>query len=196
MQTRTFFLLAISGAAFAYVATRAVQEGGIEEGFAAIEKDIEAVTGPIERLVERFEGWSETPYLDEAGLWTIGYGHLIVAGDGYWHPEHNPDGIKKIDRAQGAAQLAKDMRTAENAVSQYVTVPITENQRAALVSLAFNIGAGAFGGSTLVKKLNAGDVAGAAEQFKVWNKVTKDGTLVASAGLTSRRATERETFLS
>lgn len=195
MRASTVFIFGVSCAAAFYVATRSVQKGGFIDGLQAIEEDIASVTGPIERLVVRFEGWSSTPYRDQAGLWTIGYGHLIVAGDGFYHPELNPDGIREIDRVQGSALLAADMRTAENAVTKYVIVPITENQRAALVSLAYNIGAGAFGSSTLVKKLNAGDVQGAAEQFDVWNKVKQNGILVASDDLTKRRALEKETFL-
>lgn len=195
MRASTVIVLGLSGAAFAYVATRAVEEGGISEAFDAIQSDIEEIVGPIERLVERFEGWSPTPYKDEAGLWTIGYGHLIKQGDGFWHPEWNPDGIQEIDRVAGAALLASDMRDAENAVTNSVKVPLTENQRAALVSLAFNIGSGAFAGSTLVKKLNAGDFDGAASEFPVWNKVRVNGTLTVSNGLAKRRAAEREIFL-
>jgi lysozyme len=61
-------------------------------------------------------------------------------------------------------------------------VPLTQNQFDALVSLVFNIGGGAFRKSTLLKKLNAGDIQGAADQFLVWNKGTVNGKRVVLRG--------------
>jgi lysozyme len=73
--------------------------------------------------------------------------------------------------------------------------PLTQSQFDALVSLTFNIGGGEFAKSTLLGNLNSGDLAGAAEQFPVWNKVRVDGVLQVSEGLVIRRAEERCTFL-
>ncbi|NBU53701.1 MAG: lysozyme, partial [Alphaproteobacteria bacterium] len=71
--------------------------------------------------------------------------------------------------------------------------PVTENQLAALTSLAYNIGLGAFGRSTLLRKLNAGESTNAvAAEFLRWNKVNK----VEVPGLTNRRKLEAELFLS
>lgn len=192
MRPLALALWGVAAGAVLYVAARSAQRGGVEAGFEAISEDVAAVTTQIEKLLERFEGYSSTPYQDEAGLWTIGYGHLIVKGDPYW-----PQGPQReISRDEAAALLERDMADARRAVDAYVRVPVTENQHAALVSLAFNIGAANFGGSTLVRKLNAGDIDGAAAQFLVWNKVRRGGELVASAGLSSRRASERDLFLS
>ncbi|TVS40518.1 lysozyme, partial [Xylella fastidiosa subsp. multiplex] len=69
-------------------------------------------------------------------------------------------------------------------------VPLKQHQFDALVSLSFNIGACAFHRSTLLRKLNAGDVAGAAQQFHVWKWA---GGRVQS-GLIIRRAAERALF--
>ncbi|KQD16250.1 lysozyme [Acinetobacter baumannii] len=70
-------------------------------------------------------------------------------------------------------------------------MPLTQNQFDALVSLAYNIGSGAFKGSTLLKLLNKGDYKGAADQFLVWNKA---GGKVMK-GLVRRREAERALFL-
>jgi len=89
-----------------------------------------------------------------------------------------------------------DTARAQQAVNIAVAVPLTDSQNAALVSLAYNIGATAFANSTLVKKLNLGDYEGAADQFLVWNKVRdENNVLVVSAGLVKRRKREQEIFL-
>jgi lysozyme len=71
---------------------------------------------------------------------------------------------------------------------------VTQNQFDALVSLTYNIGVGAIGGSTLIKKLNAKDYKGAAEQFLVWNKGRVNGVLQVIPGLTNRRIKEKAYF--
>jgi GH24 family phage-related lysozyme (muramidase) len=83
-----------------------------------------------------------------------------------------------------------------------VTRPPTLHQAAALESLAYNIGVGVHDGikgdladSTLLARFNAGDIAGAADQFLVWNKAHVNGNLVAIDGLTRRREAERRLFL-
>lgn len=154
------------------------------------------MSSALEALIEKLEGFSSTPYPDQAGLWTIGYGHLIKPGDGYWSPD-NPNGKNVVTRAEASAQLDEDMAVARDAVTRSVRVPLTDNQFSALVSLAYNIGAGAFQSSTLLSLLNSGDYAAAADQFAVWNKIHDPETheLIVSNGLTTRRETERETFL-
>ena len=87
--------------------------------------------------------------------------------------------------------MAHDLKKFESAVNSAVTVPINQNQFDALVSLAYNIGTGAFKESTLIKKLNAGDIRGAADQFDVW--VNAGGKRMQ--GLVNRRAKEKEVFL-
>jgi len=156
-----------------------------------------SVSSKLGELLARFEGFSSTPYLDQAGRWTIGFGHLIVPGDGFWHPQHNQSGVAEVTVEEARALKERDAATAINAVESCVHVPVTENQRNALVSLAYNIGASAFCGSSVVRALNAGDVEGAADAFRSWNKVRDPdtGALVVSAGLVKRREQERELFL-
>lgn len=72
-----------------------------------------------------------------------------------------------------------------------VKVPLTQNQYDALVSLVFNIGRGSFARSSLLKKLNAGDMTGAAQEFPRW--VYAKGKKLP--GLITRRNDEMELFL-
>jgi len=88
------------------------------------------------------------------------------------------------------ALLLADASRAQQAVARCTKVPMTQQQFDQLLSLAYNIGEGAFCSSTLVRKLNAGDCHGAAAEFSRWNKVR--GRVVA--GLVQRRAEERRKF--
>jgi len=136
------------------------------------------------KAIALHEGNVLTAYQDIVGVWTIGVGH--TAGAGLPHPKAG----MKITAAESDEILSRDLVTFEKAVLKAVKVPLTQNQFDALVSLAFNIGAGAFAKSTLVRKLNAGDYKGASAQFDVWNKA--GGKKVQ--GLVNRRASERKLF--
>lgn len=136
-------------------------------------------------LICNFEGKRLMAYDDGVGVWTIGFGTTIY-----------PNGIKvkKGDvctEAQAKAYMAHDLKKFELAVSNVVTVPLSQNQFDALVSLAYNIGTNAFKNSTLVKMLNAGDIRGAANQFDVWIKAGGK----RMQGLVNRRAKEKALFL-
>jgi lysozyme len=124
-------------------------------------------------------------YPDAGGRLTIGWGHLIQPGEDWLK---DPRGIT-IDQAE--TLLSQDIARVESAIDSLVTVPLTANQRDALISLIFNIGIGAFSASTLLKKLNAGDYEGAAVEFPRW----KYAGGVESAGLLARRAAEQSVFL-
>ncbi len=132
-------------------------------------------------LVKKWEGLRLEPYRDSAGLWTVGYGHLLPQGNT----------LKPITKQQADILLDHDIETARRAVSDLVTVPLTHNQRAALVSFVFNVGRGNFANSTLLRKLNAGDYDGAAREFGRW--VYAGGRKVA--GLENRRFDEMQTFI-
>jgi lysozyme len=112
--------------------------------------------------------------------WTIGVGHTggVKPGD-------------RITKDQAIDFLAADLQSAEKAVAGAVKVPLSQNEFDALVSFVFNVGAGAFRSSTLLKLLNVGDRRGAADQFLRWDKA--GGRVMA--GLTRRRADERKWFL-
>lgn len=129
--------------------------------------------------LEQFEGFSATPYPDHKGQ-SIGYGHLIKPGEG----------LTYVTQDQAVELLAQDVADAERTVRNAVTVPLTQNQFDALVSFTYNVGSGAFRGSTLLRLLNAGDYQGAAAQFPRW--VNASGQVNAS--LVQRRQIEQQLF--
>ena len=136
-------------------------------------------------LICDFEGKRLVAYDDGVGIWTIGFGTTIY-----------PNGIrvKKGDtctEAQAKVYMQNDLKKFEHAVNDAVNIPLNQNQFDALVSLTYNIGAAAFSKSTLVKKLNAGDIRGAADQFDVW--VNAGGKRMQ--GLVNRRSKEKLLFL-
>ena len=139
-------------------------------------------TGPSPQaysLIRAFEGLHLTAYPDGTG-YSIGYGHHgALPGDVITHDQ--------ADR-----YLDSDVQEATAAITSQILVPLTQGQFDALVSFVYNVGVDAFTNSTLVAKLNAGDVPGAAEEFARW--VYAGGQV--SAGLQSRRARERGVFLS
>lgn len=135
-------------------------------------------------LIKSFEGLRLEAYQDVAGIWTIGYGHIKNVKEGM-----------AISEAEAEALLRDDLADAESAVSRFVKEPISENEFSALVSLVFNIGSGAFAGSTVLRKLNAGDHKGAADAILMWNRSTVGGKKVVVQGLVRRREAERSLFL-
>ena len=87
--------------------------------------------------------------------------------------------------------MREDIKVAEKAVSEYTDVDLSQNEFDALVSFTFNLGGGAFRRSTLLRKLNEGDRAEAADQLLRWNRA--GGKVLR--GLTRRREAERTMFL-
>ena len=134
------------------------------------------------QLIRNFEGFVDHVYKDAVGYPTIGIGHLIKAGEVF--PE-------KITEVEANEILAKDLKEAEDAVNTMVKVTLRQNQFDALVSFVFNLGAGNFAGSTLLKMVNASDFNNAAGQFIRWNRA--GGKVLA--GLTRRREAEAALFL-
>lgn len=126
-------------------------------------------------LLTKREGKRNDAYLDSVGVWTIGVGHTgpEVRAGLHWTDE-------QVEEA-----LAKDLDRFERAVDQAVTAPLEQHQFDALVSFSFNVGAQAFATSTMVKRINAGDMEGAALQFDRWHIPLE---------ITRRRNGEREQF--
>ena len=136
------------------------------------------------QLICQFEGLRLERYRDAVGLWTIGYGHLIL--------KEEMEKLIKITTGEAKNILRKDLKRTETGVKKLLTLSVTQNQFDALVSFAFNLGLGNLKKSTLLKKVNAGDKEAAALQFKCWNKA--GGRVLA--GLTRRRDAEMRLFLS
>jgi len=131
-------------------------------------------------LTQQFEGLRLTAYQDQVGVWTIGYGHT------------GKDVLPNLTITQEQANnlLMQDVASAVAAVNRLVTVEFHQNGFDALVDFAFNLGNNALAGSTLLRKLNAGDPAGACAEFPKWCKA--GGKTVA--GLLRRRQAEQQLF--
>ncbi|MDE2148094.1 MAG: lysozyme, partial [Burkholderiales bacterium] len=159
-------------------------------------------------LIQSFEGIPDgdpstvniDPYLDPVGIWTIGWGHAITYRGSFLRGAQNqalarslyPGGIT---RSQAQTLLRGDLLDTAAAVSRLVTVALDDGEFGALVSFAFNAGSGNLAKSTLLRRLNAGDRAGAADQFLAWNQGRVNGVLQPLPGLTRRRRAERALFL-
>ncbi|MEO1068203.1 MAG: lysozyme [Cyanobacteria bacterium J06638_6] len=140
-------------------------------------------------IVKSFEGLRLDAYPDPGTggePWTIGYGHTSAAGAPRVYP-----GLT-ITRSDAENILKRDLGKYEQAVVNAVTRPLTSDQFSALVSFTFNVGAGNLRSSTLLRKLNAGDVTGASNEFSRW--VYAAGRVLA--GLQRRRRAERALFRS
>lgn len=140
-------------------------------------------------LIKGFEGCRLTAYPDPGtggAPWTIGYGWTYPVDGKPIKPGMN------IDQATADRLLKTGLVSYENDVLKLVKVKLTQNQFDALVSFAYNVGSRALSTSTLLKKLNAGDIKGAADEFLRWNKAGGK----EMPGLTRRRKAERDVFLS
>lgn len=126
-------------------------------------------------LIKTYEGLHLTPYLCPARIWTIGYGHTRTVRAGL-----------KIAPDQADQLLDDDLRLVERAVQRLVTVPLNDNQYAALVSFVFNVGIGNFEQSTLLRLLNRGWYEQVPAQLMRWNRANGE----ALGGLSRRRAAE------
>jgi lysozyme len=142
------------------------------------------------QLLEQWEGFKLQVYKDSAGLPTIGVGHLITKSE-LASGTINIAGVP-VKYADGLTQqqvtdlLAQDVVPAQNAVNNGVKVALNQNQFDALVSFAFNVGNGAFAGSTLLKLLNQGQYDQVPTQLLRW---TRAGGQVVQ-GLVNRRNNE------
>lgn len=137
-------------------------------------------------LIKEFEGCKLTAYQDSVGVWTIGYGWTQPV-DG------KPIRAGMTIKQETAERLLKTgLVSYESDVSRLVKVGLTQGQFDALVSFTYNLGARSLSTSTLLRKLNAGDYAGAADEFLRWNKAS--GKVLN--GLARRREAERALFLS
>ena len=131
--------------------------------------------------VKRWEGLRLEAYPDPGSKdgtpWSIGYGHT---SDRFMTVHKG----LKITEAQAEAALEHDLGEAEDILRQLVKVPLTDGQRAALTSFVFNIGEGQFAGSTLLRKLNAGDHDVVPDQLARW--VYNDGKKMTGLSTAAR----------
>ena len=137
-------------------------------------------------LIKQFEGCKLTAYQDIVGVWTIGYGTTAGADLGV-KPAHGMTITQ--ERAEDLLRQGVDKFAAK--VDALILAKVNANEFGACVSLAYNIGTGAFSKSTVLRELNAGNKDRAAAAFKMWNKA--GGEIVK--GLVNRRNAEVTLFL-
>lgn len=138
------------------------------------------ISDRLVKAIKDFEGFDYRAYWDEFGkVWTIGWGrtHGVKPGD-YTTQDDEHDWLKGY------------LEGLQSRIRKHVRVEISELQEEALISFAFNCGMGALVSSTLLRKLNSGDHAGAAREFDRWIHA---GEVVLN-GLITRRAEERSWF--
>lgn len=137
------------------------------------------ITGPTGN--DGLEGVRYVPYQDVVDKWTICYGHTgrdIMLG-------------KTYTEAECRALLNKDLATVAQQINPYIKVPIPETTRGALYSFVYNVGAGNFKSSSLLRAINQGDIKGACEQLRRWTYAGGKKW----KGLITRREIEREVCL-
>ena len=132
-------------------------------------------------LIKTFEGLRLKAYKCPAGVWTIGYGHT-----------KNVKPSDRITQPQAVELLLTDLKQFEGVINRSVLKTLNQAQFDACVSFVFNVGAGNFQKSTLLKKLNKGDFVGASLEFPKWVYSNKKKL----AGLVKRREAERKLFIS
>ncbi len=137
-------------------------------------------------LIKEFEGCKLTAYTDSVGVWTIGYGTTAAAGLGI-----TPKAGMTITQAEAERLLLAGLGKFAAKIRPLFTKPINDNEFGAFLSLAYNIGPGAFAKSSALRKFNAGDKAGAADAILLWDKA--GGKVLR--GLQRRRRAERALFL-
>ncbi len=131
-------------------------------------------------LIKEWEGFRSKPYRDAGGVWTIGYGST-----------KNIDAdTPPITESEAESWMCVDLMEYERAVEDHISIDLTDNQFAALVSLCYNVGTRPLQ-LTLGHLLNQGKYQQAADEFLHWDHV---GTKVIN-GLTRRREAERKLFL-
>jgi len=151
----------------------------LTNNYTHLEEDIMAIAKSTLSFITKEEGARNKAYKDSKGLWTIGVGHLIK-------PDEQHLLTATLTDEQVEDLLKSDLKWCSEAVESSVKVPLEQHQFDALYSLCFNIGGTAFKNSTVVKRINANDIKGAADAIEMWNK---------PAVLINRRKREKALFL-
>lgn len=139
-------------------------------------------------LVKYHEGFRSSAYIDTSGYPVIGYGQSRINGRSVRLGQY-------ITQSQADIALKQELHHIQQMVQAHVKVDLNPYQLGALTSLVYNAGKRILTNSTLIRKLNAGDYAGAAREFPRWNKANRGGQLVVFPGLTRRRIAEQQLFL-
>lgn len=132
-------------------------------------------------IIKKFEGFESHPYLDAAGIPTIGYGHVIRQGEEF----------EEVTKEEAVKLLEKDVAWAALAVARLIYANLNHNQKAALISLVFNIGSGNFQRSLIRMLVNREEFEEAAAIWWQWRRA--GGKILK--GLVRRREAEKQLFL-
>lgn len=155
-------------------------------------KSVESPSLPVPlaaiALVKEFEGFESHAYIDTDGTPVIGYGLSKIEGISVKIGD-------RISTEKADAALNAQLQEIQRQLNKSIKVDLNEEQLSALASLSFNVGVNFIQDSTLVRKLNAGDFEGAANEFLRWDQANVGGRLVQMPGLTRRRQAERNLFL-
>ena len=136
-------------------------------------------------VIKRFEGCSLDCYRDPIGIWTIGYGSTYGLDGDRVSRSH-----RVITESEATGLLLRECRQAESGLARLVRVPLTSNQRSALISFVYNVGSGNFQRSTMRMKLNRRAYKDAANEVWKWRRA--GGRILA--GLVRRRKAEATLF--
>ena len=189
---RLIILLVTSSSIFANISIAKAEPQSLQQISSASSDNIatanfQIVPAAVD-LVKEHEGFRSSAYLDTSGLPVIGYGQTKINGQTVTMGQY-------ITQAQADINLEQQLNQIQRLVLNHVKVELNPHQLGALTSLVFNAGTRVITDSTLIRKLNAGDYAGAAQEFPRWNKASLGGQLVALPGLTKRRFNEQKLFL-
>ena len=143
---------------------------------------------PAIDLIKQHEGFRSYAYIDSNGLPVIGYGQSRINGRPVTMGQY-------ITQAEADAALIVELERIQRLILDTIRVNLNAHQLGALTSLVYNAGSRVITQSTLSRKLNSGDYAGAALEFSRWNKAHQGGQLVVFPGLTARRVNEQRLFL-
>ena len=131
-------------------------------------------------FIAESEGFRDVAYQDSKGVWTIGYGHTGMV-DG----KPITKGIK-ISKEKAEELYSEDFINHIKPLEKIQT-KLTKNQKIALASLIYNVGAPGLETSNMYKKIQAGDIEGAASEFDDWDGIKINGVKHPVKGLTIRR---------
>lgn len=137
-------------------------------------------------IIKRFEGFSSIEYKCPAGVNSFGYGSLS---------SNYPEISFPVTKEKALQCLMKDVERFEEGIKEMTKPHLNDFEMAALISFCYNLGLGAYRGSTLRQKINNLDFKGAAKEFPRWNKAKVNGVYKTLPGLTRRRKAEKELFL-
>jgi lysozyme len=135
-------------------------------------------------LIKRFEGYRRTAAQLADGHWTIGYGHTRSAREG-----------AQVSEADAEALLLYDLQEVAAAINSLIFTPLTQNQVDALASFVLNIGVASFQSSSVLRRINEGNLLQAGCAIEMWRKADFEGERIVVDALVRRRAAEKGLFL-